>query len=322
LRVEDIQGVGEKIAQKLRSAGYHTLESLAFADPREVIQRAKIGEETAFKIIRNARKKIRIGFLTGSELQNIEEKNNVQFTTGVNGLDRLLGGGIKIGRITEFYGPPRSGKTQLVHQLCVTVQLPPEKGGLDGLAAVIDTENTFSVKRLIAVSKRFGLNPNEAIDRVFIGQTATSDMLLDFVYNHIPALVDEKPIKLIAIDSLTSTFRAEYVGLESLRERQQIINKMLHFLLRLALAEKIAVVVTNQVIAQTTMYGPSMVAAGGFVVGHMSTYRVKLHRKGRSDDIVAYLEDAPDLPESDVSFKISDMGLIDGEKDKKTSTKS
>lgn len=317
MRIEEIRGIGEKTAQKLRSAGYHTAESLAFADLRELVTRAKLGQETAIKIIQNARKKMKIGFLTGSELEAIEEKLYTHFTTGIKSLDTILGGGIKIGRITEFYGPPRSGKTQMVHQLCVTVQLPKEQGGFNGLAAVIDTENTFSVKRVAAIASRFGLNPREVIDRVFIGQTATSDMLLDFVYNHLPALVDSKPIKLIAIDSLTSTFRAEYVGLESLRERQQTINKMLHFLLRLALAEKIAIVVTNQVIAQTTAYSSGMIAAGGFVVGHMSTYRVRLTRRGRRAEILVHLEDAPDLPEADAEIRVSDHGLIDLGKESK-----
>ena len=161
------------------------------------------------------------------------------------------------------------------------------------------------------IAKRFNIDPVLAKTRVFVAPAATSDMVLELVYHDLPQLIESKPIKLIAVDSLTSTFRAEYVGLESLRERQQMINKLLHFLLRLAIAEKIAVVITNQVIAQTNPYGPSMIAAGGFVVGHMSTYRVQLRRKGSEGGVIAKLEDAPDLPEQEVPLRITDNGIID-----------
>jgi len=311
MRVENVKGVGEKIAQKLRAAGYSTVELLALADPKEVSQRANIGLETAIKLVRSARKSLNYTFITGDELEKISNSNFKRFTTGCKNLDHLLGGGIQLGKITEFYGAPRSGKTQLVHQLSVTVQLSVEQNGLEGMAAIIDTEGTFSPSRIAAIAKRFNIDPVLAKTRVFVAPAATSDMVLELVYHDLPQLIESKPIKLIAVDSLTSTFRAEYVGLESLRERQQMINKLLHFLLRLAIAEKIAVVITNQVIAQTNPYGPSMIAAGGFVVGHMSTYRVQLRRKGSEGGVIAKLEDAPDLPEQEVSLRITDDGIID-----------
>lgn len=52
--------------------------------------------------------------------------------TGAKQLDALLGGGIETGSITEFFGEFRSGKTQLMHTLCVTSQLSKESGGAEG----------------------------------------------------------------------------------------------------------------------------------------------------------------------------------------------
>ena len=52
--------------------------------------------------------------------------------TGGKQLDALLGGGIETGSITEFFGEFRSGKTQLMHTLCVTSQLSRESGGAEG----------------------------------------------------------------------------------------------------------------------------------------------------------------------------------------------
>ncbi|MFZ0222396.1 MAG: ATPase domain-containing protein, partial [Candidatus Nitrosopolaris sp.] len=43
----------------------------------------------------------------------------MRLPTGCKSLDNLLGGGIEAGVITQVYGPPGSGKTQLCHTLCV-----------------------------------------------------------------------------------------------------------------------------------------------------------------------------------------------------------
>ena len=56
-------------------------------------------------------------------------------STGDDGINQLLGGGISIGfpgNITEVVGSSGTGKTQFVLQLCLMVQLPMELGGLDG----------------------------------------------------------------------------------------------------------------------------------------------------------------------------------------------
>lgn len=52
-------------------------------------------------------------------------------------MDALLGGGIETGSITEFFGEFRSGKTQLMHTLCVTSQLSRESGGAEGRVSPI-----------------------------------------------------------------------------------------------------------------------------------------------------------------------------------------
>lgn len=54
-----------------------------------------------------------------------------RLTTGHNGLDSFLDGGIPLG-ITELYGEAGSGKTFLTLLLCLSVQLPIECGGLNG----------------------------------------------------------------------------------------------------------------------------------------------------------------------------------------------
>ena len=55
-----------------------------------------------------------------------------RLSLGCQILDGCLHGGILKQGITEVAGESSSGKTQICLQLCLTVQLPEEKGGLGG----------------------------------------------------------------------------------------------------------------------------------------------------------------------------------------------
>ena len=57
-------------------------------------------------------------FIAAAELIN---QKGERLTTGSKNLDALLGGGVETGAITQFYGPPGSGKTQLCCMICATL---------------------------------------------------------------------------------------------------------------------------------------------------------------------------------------------------------
>ena len=139
--IEDLPGVGPATAQKLRELGYHTVESLAMATSRE-LEPVGVSEKKAFQIIEAARSSIGISFVRADELFKMRQ-NVLRLTTGSKALDKMVDGGLETQTITEFYGEYGSGKSQICHQLCVNVQLPPERGGLNGGALYVDTENTF-----------------------------------------------------------------------------------------------------------------------------------------------------------------------------------
>lgn len=72
-----------------------------------------------------------MGFTTASEFH--QKRNEIiQITTGSTELDKLLGGGIETGGITELFGEFRSGKSQICHSLAVSCQLPIDMGGAEG----------------------------------------------------------------------------------------------------------------------------------------------------------------------------------------------
>ncbi len=307
--LEDVPGVGEKIAEKLRQIGYADPMAIAVSSPTELAMIAEIGEGQATKIIGAVRQMLDIGFTTADKI--LEKKiATAKISTGVQSLDKLLGGGVETQAITEVYGQFASGKSQLGFQLSVNVQLPADKGGLGRNCLFIDTENTFSPTRIIQIAKTLKLDPEKILRNIFVARAYNSDhqmLLLD----KATEMIEEKNIGLIVIDSLTSHFRSDFVGRGELAPRQQKLNKHLHTLQRLADAHNLAVYVTNQVMARPdVLFGDPTAPVGGHVLAHQATYRLYF-RKGKEGTRIARLMDAANLPEGEAIFKITENGLID-----------
>jgi len=202
--------------------------------------------------------------------------------------------------------------TQICHQLSVNVQLPPERGGLNGKAVYIDTEGTFRWERIEAMARGMNLDPDEIMENIFYQRAYNSDHQMAIV-EELFSFVPENNVKLVIIDSVTSHFRAEYPGRENLAMRQQKLNKHLHQLVRLAEAYNIAVVVTNQVMARPDVfYGDPTQAVGGHVLAHTPGVRVQL-RRAKGNKRIARVVDAPHLPEGEAVFLITDEGIRDPE---------
>lgn len=310
MSLQDLPGVGPAISKKLSEGGFKTPEAVAVATPKELAKAADIGESTATRIIEAAREQLNIGFISAQEFLNQRRKLS-QITTGTKNLDQLLGGGVEAKGITEFFGEFRTGKTQICHQLSVTVQLPEELGGLGGVAVYIDTEGTFRPERLIPISERFTLEPKEVLKNIVFARAYNSDHQL-YLSQNIGELIEKgKNVKLIIVDSIIGYFRAEYIGRGMLAERQQKLNKHLHTLLRLAELYNLAVVISNQVMAKPdAFFGDPTEPVGGHIVAHNSTTRIYL-RKSRGNQRIARLVDSPYLPEAEVVFAIEEDGVKD-----------
>ena len=315
MELEELPGVGSATAEKLREAGYHSVEAIAVATPAELAAAAEIGEAVAAKIISAAREAVDIGgFETGEKI--LERRKSIRkLTTGSKALDSLLGGGIETQAITEFYGEFGSGKTQIAHQLAVNVQLPEEQGGLNGSAIIIDTENTFRPERIAEMATAVGLEPEEALRNIHVARAYNSNhqmLLVEKATELAEELKDtEKPVRLLIIDSATAHFRTEYVGRGTLADRQQKINKHLHDALRFGDLFNAAVMITNQVQARPDVFfADPTKPVGGHIVAHTATFRVYL-RKSKGEKRIARLVDSPYLPEGEVVFAVVREGIRD-----------
>jgi len=309
IAIEDIPGVGEKIGQKLRDIGYTDAMAIAVTSPTELASIAEIGEGQAAKIISSVREMLEIGYETADKI--LERRNTVaKITTGSKNLDNLLGGGVETQAITESYGAFGSGKTQIGFQLAVDVQLPKDKGGLGGNVLWIDSEQTFRPERIAQISKGLNLDPEKTLKNVFVARAYNSEHQI-FLIEKAPEMIEQNNIKLIVIDSLTSHFRADFVGRGELAGRQQKLNRHLHQLQRLADAFNLSVYVTNQVMARPDiLFGDPTVPVGGHILGHMATYRMYL-RRGKEGMRISRLVDSPGMPEGEAVFKITEQGIKD-----------
>ncbi|MCW1291734.1 MAG: DNA repair and recombination protein RadA [Candidatus Rehaiarchaeum fermentans] len=312
--IEDLPGVGPTIASKLRNAGYYDIIALATANPADVAEVADIAEPTARKIIAEAREAANMNFVSGNDFESRMETIK-KITLSSEKLNKLLGGGIETQSLTEFFGEYGSGKTQVAYQLAVNVQLPLEKGGVEGKAVWIDTEGTFRPERLKQIAMAQGIDSEKSLENIKVGRAYSTDHQM-LLIDKIPDLINQdKKIKLIIIDSMTALFRAEFVGRSNLADRQQKLNVLLHHLQRIADRFNVAVYYTNQVMARPDiLFGDPTAAIGGNIIGHMATYRVYL-RKSKKNIRIARLVDSPNLPEQEAAFQITPEGIKDVEED-------
>ncbi|XP_066992059.1 DNA repair protein RAD51 homolog 1 [Anabrus simplex] len=305
-------GISAADVKKLEEAGYHTVEAVAFAPKKHLISIKGISEAKADKILAEASKLVPMGFTTATEFHQ-KRSEIIQLTTGSRELDKLLGGGIETGSITEIFGEFRTGKTQLCHTLAVTCQLPIDQNGGEGKCLYIDTEGTFRPERLLAVSERYKLSGNDVLDNVAYARAYNTDHQTQLLIQ-ASAMMAESRYALLIVDSATALYRTDYSGRGELSARQMHLARFLRMLLRLADEFGVAVVITNQVVAQVD--GAAMFAAdpkkpiGGNIMAHASTTRLYL-RKGRGETRICKIYDSPCLPETEAMFAINADGIGD-----------
>ena len=308
--LKDLPGVGEATLKKLEEAGILSIRTLAMYPLKKLTDDVGLGDKTAEKLVKTAQDVEKMGFKSADKIWEKRKKLN-RLTTGSQNLDDLLGGGIEPGALTELFGEYRTGKTQLAHQLCVNVQLLYEQGGLEGNALYIDTEGTFRPERIIQMASAIDLDYNKILKKITVGRAYNSDHQI-LLIEEASRIIEEKNIKIVVVDSLIGHFRSEYIGRGTLAIRQQTLNSHIHDMLRLSeVFDELAVVCTNQVSSRPDVfYGNPTIHTGGHIVAHGATIRIFL-RKGKGEQRVAKVVDAPNLPESDTVFSITEDGIKD-----------
>ena len=308
-----VKNINARQIKLLQESGISSAEALAMSPHNIISEIDGLGDKTAKKLIWNARNALGMSeFVTAEEI----DENTEYITTGSAELNRILGGGFQTGKLTEVYGPFKSGKTNLAHTISVSIQLPKNKGGLGATVAYIDTENTFSKEKIKRIAKRFGMDPKKVLSGIFHARIFSSDHQSQMI-TKAETLCKTRSVRLIIVDSLMSLMRAEYVGIGMLARRQAMLNNMIHALSRIAETYNCAVLLTNQVATKMMGMFSGNDAIGGNIIAHGCHFRVMFKTKGFSSNNSlkrrAIIVDAPDLPPEEAEFYITSVGIADTE---------
>eukprot|EP00850_Spirogloea_muscicola_P010868 SM000065S20217 [mRNA] locus=s65:329172:331881:- [translate_table: standard] len=312
-------GINAGDVKKLQEAGIFTCNGLMMRTKKALCNIKGLSEAKVDKILEASEKLVVSSSLPyisiGPQIcfnGPVQRKAVVKITTGSSAFDELLGGGIETMSITEAFGEFRTGKTQIAHTLCVSTQLPLSMNGGNGKVAYVDTEGTFRPERIVPIAERFGLDASAVLDNIVYARAYTHEHQFNLLLG-LAAKMSEEPFKLLVVDSITALFRVDFSGRGELAERQQKLAQMLSRLIKIAEEFNVAVFITNQVIADPgggTFVADPKKPAGGHVLAHASTVRLML-RKGKGEQRICKVYDAPSLPEAECTYQITNGGITD-----------
>ncbi|RTG84615.1 DNA repair protein RAD51 [Schistosoma bovis] len=280
-------GIAAADVKKLREAGFHTVESIQFVPKKTLLAVKGISEAKADKIIEAAQKLVPFGFTTATEFHQ-KRSEIIQLTTGSKELDKLLQGTgdplvayhctfrpERLLAVAERYG--LSGSDVLDNVAYARAYNTDHQMELLINAAAM--MSTFRPERLLAVAERYGLSGSDVLDNVAYARAYNTDHQMELLIN-AAAMMSESRYALLIVDSATALYRTDYSGRGELSARQMHLARFLRTLLRLADEFGVAVVITNQVVAQVD--GAAMFSAdpkkpiGGNIMGHASTTRLAI----------------------------------------------
>ncbi|PSQ01293.1 DNA repair and recombination protein RadB [Halobacteriales archaeon QS_5_70_17] len=158
--------------------------------------------------------------------------------TGCVPVDDLLGGGFERGAVTQVYGPPAAGKTNLALSAAVSVAEAGDQ------ALYIDTEG-LSIDRF------------EQIARARAGEDGVDDLASRLVVSEALDFEEQaeavrdaadvaSQVDLIVLDSATGFYRLERESDDDGSALRRVVQQVTH-LLGLARRHDLGVIVTNQV---------------------------------------------------------------------------
>jgi DNA repair protein RadB len=221
--------------------------------------------------------------------------------TGCDAIDELLGGGFERGAVTQLYGPPASGKTNLAIAAAVEV------AASGGTALLIDTEG-LSVDRLEQLARARTdetLTVDDIASRVIITDAVDFDEQEEAVRD---AAEFAPSVDLIVLDSATGFYRLERDAADEGAALRRVTRQVTH-LLSLARKHDLAVVVTNQVFSDPDSESDRVRPLGGHTLTHWSAVVLRLDRF-RGGNRRATLEKHRSKPAGGTArFALSDDGL-------------
>jgi DNA repair protein RadB len=215
-------------------------------------------------------------------------------SSGNSAMDQLLGGGLEVRTITQFYGEPASGKSTI----CMIAAVNSLRAG--ETVVFIDSEG-FSIERFRQIA---GADTEKIAERLFLFEP------IDFEQQGIMIAEAEKILKvhkpgLLIMDSATALYRND---LERGRDSIQMLTRQMIHLLGYSKRYDIPVIVTNQVYMDTVKN--TFLGLGGTALEHISKVIIRLEKTDRTGFRRARLVKHRSQPEgASFEFEIVEDGI-------------
>jgi DNA repair protein RadB len=216
-------------------------------------------------------------------------------SSGNSAMDQLLGGGLEVRTITQFYGEPASGKSTI----CMIAAVTSLRAG--ETVVFIDSEG-FSIERFRQIA---GTDTEKIAERLFLFEP------IDFEQQGIMIAEAEKILKvhkpgLLVMDSATALYRND---LERGRDSIQMLTRQMIHLLGYSKRYDIPVIVTNQVYMDTVKN--TFLGLGGTALEHISKVIIRLEKTDRTGFRRARLVKHRSQPEgASFEFEIVEDGIL------------
>lgn len=229
----------------------------------------KTNKEEIIKLCNEINKKEGEGSIYTLDSKGANLKIN-RWSTGIEDLDAIIGGGMPEGRVVEIFGAESSGKTTLAYHLC----------SLHSLCLQIPIEGTFLAER----AKVFGNRPKQMlVYRAKYGEDAYNKSIMFakagiplIVIDSVPSMLPKEDAEKVLKSALKDSIEEQRIGGVA-----RLNNKYLPVLEEIIEVTGTTVVFINQVRDKMNamMFGEKTDTSGGHKLKHSASLRIQVARK-------------------------------------------
>ncbi|MBY8989497.1 MAG: AAA family ATPase [Candidatus Lokiarchaeota archaeon] len=248
-----------------------------------------------------------------NESQSLQKKTT-KIPLGSRNFDDVIGGGFSQGKKYLVFGPNKTGKTQLCHQLCVQAynyfNNITDKKCIKNIF-YFDTENTFRPERLKELLLPSVSEIDNLLKTILVSKIMSNSALL-LALKDFDNIIKNLSGGVLIIDSINNHFRSDLGNKDlSFNKTKNKFLKILHKINELTHKHNLMTVVTSQVTSNFARKGNIRVLpVGNQFLNHFFSEYVYLSKNDKDTNFVQLVNSLA-LSEKKLLYKITSKGIRD-----------